>query len=154
MGKNYEGKLIATGKRFAIVVSRFNEFITKRLLEGAIDALVRHGADEKDIDIFWVPGSFEIPMVVKKIALLKKHDAIIPLGVIIEGDTPHFQFIATEVTKGIAQIMLETGVPVAYGILTTNTIEQAIERAGTKEGNKGFQAALAAIELANLVEQI
>ncbi|MFN3966127.1 MAG: 6,7-dimethyl-8-ribityllumazine synthase [Endomicrobiia bacterium] len=154
MGKDFEGKLLAQGKKFAVVVSRFNEFITKKLLEGAMDSLIRHGADEKDIDIFWTPGAFEIPLVVKKIADSKNYNAIICLGAIIQGDTPHYEYIANEVTKGLAEISLENEIPVSFGILTTDNLEQAIERAGTKAGNKGAQAAESAIEMANLIEKI
>jgi 6,7-dimethyl-8-ribityllumazine synthase len=154
MGKIYEGNLVAKGKKFAIILSRFNDFITKRLLEGAMDTLKRHEADEKDIDIYFVPGSFEIPYVANKVAKSKKYNAILCLGAIIRGDTPHFDYIASETSKGIASTALETGVPVIFGILTTDNIEQAIERAGTKAGNKGSEAALSAIEMANLYSQI
>lgn len=154
MSKTYQGKLIATGKKFGIVVSRFNEFITRKLLDGAIDALLRHDASEKDIEIVWTPGSFEIPLVAKKLALTKKFDAVICLGAIIAGDTPHYEYIASQVTKSLSQIALETGVPLTFGILTTDNLEQAIERAGTKAGNKGAQAAEGAIEMVNLLTQI
>jgi len=154
MGKIYEGNLVAKGKKFAIILSRFNDFITKRLLEGAMDTLKRHEADEKDIDIYFVPGSFEIPYVANKVAKSKKYNAILCLGAIIRGDTPHFDYIASETSKGIASTALETGVPVIFGILTTDNIEQAIERAGTKAGNKGSEAALSAIEMASLYSQI
>ncbi len=154
MGKNFEGKLLAQGKKFAIIVSRFNEFITKKLLEGAMDSLIRHGADEKDIDVFWTPGSFEIPLIAKKLAGSKNYNAIICLGAIIQGDTPHYEYIASEVTKGLAGISLENEIPVSFGILTTDNLEQAIERAGTKAGNKGAQAAESAIEMSNLIEKI
>ena len=152
--KVYEGQLIATGKKFGIVASRFNEFITNKLLEGALDALKRHGAVEKDIEIAWVPGSFEIPLGALRMAESKKYDAVICVGAVIRGSTPHFDFIAAEVTKGIAQIGLQTGVPVIYGVITPDTLEQAIERAGTKAGNKGFQAAMSAIEMVSLLETI
>lgn len=154
MGKSFEGMLLGKGLKFGIVVSRFNEFIAQKLLEGAQDALVRHGTAEADIDIAWVPGSFEIPLVAKKLAQSGRYDAIICLGAVIRGGTPHFEYIAAEVTKGIAGVNLETGVPVAYGVITTDTLEQAIERAGTKEGNKGFDAAVSAIEMANLVKSL
>lgn len=154
MGKVLEGKLIARGLRFGIVVSRFNEFITSKLLEGCMDSLKRHDADEKTIDIVWVPGSFEIPYAANKLASSKKYDAVICLGAVIKGDTPHYEYIAAEVTKGIASIGLKSGIPVIYGILTTETLEQAIERAGTKAGNKGASAANTAIEMANLDDVI
>jgi 6,7-dimethyl-8-ribityllumazine synthase len=147
----YEGKLEAKGFRFAIVVSRFNSFVSERLVEGALDALKRHGADEKMIDIFKVPGAFEIPLVAKKLAKRKDIDAIICLGAVIKGGTPHFHYIASEVTKGIAMVSLESEKPVSFGILTTESVEQAIERAGTKAGNKGFDAAMTAIEMVNLL---
>ncbi len=146
-----EGKLIGKGKKVCIVVARFNDFITKHLLDGAIDTLVRHEVDESNIDIVWVPGSFEIPFICKKIALSKKYDGIVALGAVIKGDTSHNEYIATEVTKGIAQVMLETSIPIAYGIITPENIEQAIERAGTKLGNKGSQAALTLLELMNIM---
>ena len=149
MIKTFEGKLTAKGKRFAIVVGRFNELISKQLLEGTLDCLKRHGADEKDIAISWVPGSFELPMVPQKLAESNKFNSIIFLGVLIRGQTPHFEYIASEVTKGIAQVALNRGIPVAYGIITADTLEQAIERAGTKAGNKGWQAALSGIEMAD-----
>lgn len=154
MGKTYAGKLIARELKFAIVVSRFNEFISKKLLDGAVDTLERHDAEKEKIDIFWVPGSFEIPYVAAKLANAKSYDAIICLGAVIRGDTPHFDYIAAEVTKGIAQISLTSGVPTIFGVITTETLEQAIERAGTKAGNKGADAANAAIEMANLYKQI
>jgi 6,7-dimethyl-8-ribityllumazine synthase len=152
--KRYEGELQAKGLRFSIIVGRFNNFITDKLLDGAIDALLRHGASEDNIDIIRVPGSFEIPLVAKKIAEKKACDAIICLGTIIRGATPHFEYIATEVTKGIASVSLESGVPMAFGIITADTIEQAIERAGTKSGNKGWDAALVAIEMAQLLKKL
>ena len=154
MNKHFEGSLLGKGLRFGLVISRFNEFITKRLLEGAQDALRRHGVNEADIDIAWVPGSFEIPLVAKKLAQSKKYDAVICLSAVVRGATPHFEYIATEVTKGIAKVGLETGLPVIYGVITADTLEQAIERAGTKMGNKGFQAAEDAIEMANLLKSI
>ncbi|GAB6116528.1 6,7-dimethyl-8-ribityllumazine synthase [Thermoanaerobacter brockii subsp. lactiethylicus] len=152
--KIYEGKLIAEGKKFGIVVSRFNEFITGKLLEGALDALKRHGALNEDIEIAWVPGAFEIPLIAKKMAESKRYDAVIALGAVIRGETPHFDYVANEVSKGIAKISLDTEVPVIFGVLTTDTIEQAIVRAGTKGGNKGFEAAVTAIEMANLIDEI
>jgi len=150
--KTYEGKLIAQGLRFGIVVGRFNEFISSRLLSGAIDGLVRHGAEESDIEVSWVPGAFEIPLVAQKMAASKKFDALICLGAVIRGSTPHFDYVANEMSKGIAKVSLDTGLPVIFGVLTTDTIEQAIERAGTKAGNKGYDAALTAIEMANLMK--
>jgi len=154
MNKHYEGMLLGKGLKFGLVLSRFNEFITKKLLEGAQDALLRHGVNEDDIEIAWVPGSFEIPLVAKKLALTKRFDAIICLGAVIRGATPHFEYIAAEVTKGVAKVGLDTELPVIYGVLTTDTLEHAIERAGTKEGNEGFKAAVKAIEMANLVKGI
>ena len=154
MSKLFEGVLLGKGLKFGVVVSRFNEFITKKLLDGAQDALLRHGVSEDDIDIAWVPGSFEIPLVAMKLAQTKKYDAVICLGAVVRGGTPHFEYIAAEVTKGIAKIGLETGLPVTYGIITADTLEQAIERAGTKEGNAGFKAAVSAIEMANLLKSI
>lgn len=150
----FEGMLLGQGLKFGVVASRFNEFITTKLLEGAQDALLRHGVSEDDIDIAWVPGAFEIPLVAKKLAETKRYDAVICLGAVIRGATPHFEYIAAEVTKGIALTALETGLPVSYGIITTDTLEQAIERAGTKAGNKGFDAAVTAIEMANLLKNI
>ncbi|MEJ5300391.1 MAG: 6,7-dimethyl-8-ribityllumazine synthase [Thermodesulforhabdaceae bacterium] len=149
-----EGKLIAEGLRFAIVVSRFNDFIGERLLGGALDALVRSGAREQDIEIFKTPGAFEIPLVAKKLAQSGRYNAVICLGAVIRGATPHFEYVANEVSKGIATVSLETGVPVTFGVLTTDNLEQAIERAGSKAGNKGWDAAIAAIEMANLLRQI
>ena len=154
MAKTIEGKLIATGKKFAIVASRFNDFVTRRLLEGAEDTLLRHGAKETDITRVLVPGSFEIGLASLKLAKSKKYDAILSLGTIIRGETPHFDYIASQASKGAAQIMLTTGIPVAFGIITADSLEQAIQRAGAKEGNKGSQAALSAIEMANLLEKI
>jgi len=154
MGKLYEGVLLGKGLKFALVISRFNEFISKKLLEGAQDALLRHGVNEADIELAWVPGSFEIPLVAKKLAQTKKYDAVICLGAVIRGGTPHHEYIAAEVTKGIAKVSLDTELPVVYGVLTTENIEQAIERAGTKVGNKGFDAAMEAIEMANLMKSI
>lgn len=148
--KEYSGQLIAKGFKFAVVVSRFNEFITGRLLDGAIDAIVRSDGKEEDIDVIRVPGSFEIPLVVKRAALSKKYDAIICLGAVIRGETPHFDYVASEVTKGIALLNLEFTIPITYGIITADNTEQAIERAGNKMGNKGFEAARSAVELLNL----
>ncbi len=149
-----EGKLIASGLKFGIVVGRFNEFISSKLLSGAIDGLVRHGADESDITVSWVPGAFEIPIAAQKMANSGKYAAVICVGAVIRGSTPHFDYVAGEVSKGIAKISLDTGVPVIFGVLTTDTIEQAIERAGTKAGNKGYDAAVTAIEMANLLNQL
>jgi len=154
MSNLFEGVLLGKGLKFGVVVSRFNEFITKKLLDGAQDALLRHGVSEDDIDIAWVPGSFEIPLVAKKLAQTKKYDAVICLGAVIRGATPHSEYIAAEVTKGIAKVGLETGLPISYGVITPDTLEQAIERAGTKAGNKGFAAAVDAIEMANLLRSI
>jgi len=154
MNKHYEGTLLGEGLKFGLVISRFNDFITRRLLEGAQDALLRHGVSQKNIDIAWVPGSFEMPLIAKKLAETKRYDAVICLGAVIRGGTPHFEYIASEVTKGIAKVGLETGLPVIYGVITADTLEQAIERAGTKEGNKGFEAAVNAIEMANLIRNI
>ena len=150
----YEGKLTAEGLRFGIVVSRFNEFITSRLLEGALDALKRHGADLDGTEVAWVPGSFEIPLVAQKMARSGRYNAVICLGAVIRGSTPHFDYIAAEVTKGVATVSLSTGVPVVFGVITTDSIEQAIERAGTKMGNKGADAAVTAIEMANLMRDL
>ena len=154
MSKLFQGVLLGEGLKFGVVASRFNEFITKKLLEGAQDALLRHGVSDGDIDVAWVPGAFEIPLVVKKLAQTKRYDAIIGLGAVIRGETPHYEYIATEVTKGIAKVGLETGLPISYGIITADSLEQAIERAGTKIGNKGFDAAVDAIEMANLLKSI
>ncbi len=154
MNKHFEGVLLGKGLKFGLVVSRFNEFITKKLLDGAQDALLRHGVNQEDIEIAWVPGSFEIPLIAKKLAQTKRYDAVICLGAVVRGGTPHFEYIAAEVSKGIAKVGLETGLPVIYGVITADTLEQAIERAGTKMGNKGFDAAVTAIEMANLVKGI
>ncbi len=154
MSKIIEGKLIAENLKFGIVVSRFNDFFTKKLLEGAEDTLIRHGAAEEDIEIAWVPGGFEIPLAAKLMAESKKYDAVICLGAVIRGATPHFEYISSEVAKGVAQVSLQTRVPTIFGIITTDTLEQAIERAGTKAGNKGSEAALSAIEMANLKKQL
>lgn len=152
MGTVYEGQLVGTGLRFALVVSRFNEFISRKLLEGALDALGRHGVAGENIEVAWVPGAFEIPLVARRLAESGRYHAVICLGAVIRGSTPHFDYVAAEVSKGIALAGLETGVPVLFGVLTTDSIEQAIERAGTKAGNKGFDAALGAIEMANLLK--
>jgi 6,7-dimethyl-8-ribityllumazine synthase len=154
MGKTFEGKLVARDCKFAIIVSRYNDFIVGKLMEGAMDALLRHGADDKNIDIIRVPGAFEIPLVAKKIAGSGKYHAVICLGAVIRGATPHFEYVAAEVSKGIAQVNLETEIPVTFGVLTTDNIEQAIERAGSKSGNKGWDAALSAIEMVNLIKEI
>ena len=154
MAKTLEAHLNAEGKKFALVVSRFNDFITDKLLSGALDALVRSGAKDNDIEIVKVPGAFEIPLVAKKVAIQKKVSAIICLGAVIRGATPHFDYDSAEVSKGIAQVSLESGVPIIFGVVTTDTIEQAIERAGTKAGNKGWSAAMAAVEMANLLEVV
>jgi 6,7-dimethyl-8-ribityllumazine synthase len=154
MPKIIEAKLLAEGKKFSLVVSRFNDFISERLLEGALDALLRSGARDEDIDIVKVPGAFEIPLMAKKMAATKRYHAVVCLGAVIRGATPHFEYVSAEVSKGVAAVGLETEVPVIFGIVTTDTIEQAIERAGTKAGNKGWSAAMAAIEMANLIEVV
>jgi len=154
MTRVIEGTLTAKGVKFGIVVSRFNDFINNRLLDGSLDALYRHGAEDKNISIIKVPGSFEIPLMAKKLADSGNYDAIICLGAVIRGATPHFEYISAEVTKGIAKVALDSGVPISFGILTTDNIEQAIERAGTKSGNKGWDAALSAIEMVNLLKVI
>ena len=154
MGKIIEGKIVAKGMRFGIVASRFNDFISAKLIEGALDALTRAGADDKDITIAKVPGAFEIPLAAKRMAHTGKVDAVICLGAVIRGATPHFEYISAEVSKGIATVALETEVPVVFGVITTDTIEQAIERAGTKSGNKGFDAALSAIEMVDLFRKM
>ena len=152
--KIIEGQLVAQGLKFAIINGRFNSLITKQLLEGALDGLKRHGATEEEIDIVWAPGAFEIPLVAQKLATSGTSDGILCLGAVIRGSTPHFDYVCSEVSKGVAQVGLSTGVPVIFGVVTTDTIEQAIERAGTKAGNKGFDAALTAIEMANLLKSI
>lgn len=152
MVKVIEGKYNGKGFRFAIVASRFNDFITQSLINGAVDALVRHNAEESDIAVFKVPGAFEIPLIAQKLAASKKYDAVITLGAIIRGATPHFDYVAAEVSKGVAKVSLDTGVPVIFGVLTTDTIEQAVERAGTKSGNKGADSAMSALELVNLIK--
>lgn len=152
--KTLEGKITAKGMKVAIVVSRFNEFITAKLLGGATDCLVRHECADKDITVVWVPGAFEIPLAARKLALSGKYDAVICLGAVIRGATPHFDYVCAEASKGIAQVGLEAGIPVIFGVLTTENIQQAVERAGTKAGNKGVDAALAAMEMTNLLQQI
>ncbi len=151
MVTSYEGVLDASGRSYGIVLGRFNSFITERLLEGAVDALVRHGAEEEEIHVFWVPGAWEIPLTCKRMAASGRFDAVIALGAVIRGGTPHFDYVAAEVSKGVAAVGLETEVPVAFGVLTTDSVEQAIDRAGTKAGNKGAEAAMAAIEMVNLL---
>lgn len=154
MPSQIEGNLIGSGKRFGIVVSRFNEFINVKLLNGAIDALTRHGVDHDAVTVAWTPGAFEIPLVAKKMAESGNYDAVLALGCVIRGATAHFDYVAGEAAKGVGQASMQTGVPIIFGVLTTDTIEQAIERAGTKSGNKGADSALAAIEMANLMEQL
>ncbi len=146
----FEGHLVGTGLKIAIAVSRFNELLGSRLLAGATDALVRHGVAESDIDVVWVPGAFEIPLAAKRLAESGRYDAVVALGVVIRGGTPHFEYVAAEVSKGVAKVTLDTGVPVLFGVITADTIEQAVERAGTKAGNKGWEAAVSAIEMATL----
>ncbi len=152
--KNYEGGFVVAGARFGIVVGRFNSFVVESLVEGAVDALKRHGTKDEDIEIVRVPGAYEIPLATKRMAASKKYDAIITLGAVIRGGTPHFEFVAGECSKGVAQVMMEYDVPVAFGVLTVDTIEQAIERAGTKAGNKGVEAAMSAIEMVNVLPQL
>ena len=154
MVKMNQGKLIATGLKFGVVVGRFNEFISGKLLDGVIDGLVRHGAEESDIEVFWVPGAFEIPLMAQKMAKSQKYHAIICVGAVIRGSTPHFDYVSNEMSKGNAKVSLDEGMPVVFGVLTTDTIEQAIERAGTKAGNKGYEAAVTAIEMVNLMKLI
>ncbi|MFC1937691.1 6,7-dimethyl-8-ribityllumazine synthase [Chloroflexota bacterium] len=154
MSKTYEGKLLGEGLRFGLVVSRFNEFFTTKLLEGAKDALSRHGVEEEGMEIVWVPGAFEIPLAAMLLAQTKRYDAVICLGAVVRGATPHFDYIAAEVSKGVARVGLDSGLPVIFGIITADTLEQAIERAGTKEGNAGFKAAMNAIEMANLMRSL
>lgn len=154
MGQTYEGNLVGTSLKIGIVVGRFNEFITEKLLGGTKDALKRHGVSEDDIDVAWVPGAFEIPLIAEKMANSKKYDAIITLGTVIRGATPHFDYVCNEAAKGVSHAALSSGIPVIFGVLTTNTIEEAIERAGTKAGNKGWDAAVSAIEMANLVKNL
>jgi 6,7-dimethyl-8-ribityllumazine synthase len=152
--KIFEGSLQASGRKFGIIVGRFNSFIAERLLEGALDTLKRSGVSEKDIEIARVPGAYEIPLISKKMVQTKRYDAVICLGAVIRGATPHFDYVSSEVAKGVAQVGMDSGVPIIFGVLTTDTVEQAIERAGTKAGNKGSDCALAAIEMVNLIEQI
>jgi 6,7-dimethyl-8-ribityllumazine synthase len=154
MGNFYEGNLVGSGLKIGIVVGRFNEFITSKLLSGAQDALKRHGVSEVDVDIAWVPGAFEIPLIAQKMANSKKYDAVITLGTVIRGSTPHFDYVCNEVAKGVSKINLDSGIPVIFGVLTTDSIEQAIERAGTKAGNKGWDVAAGAIEMANLIRNM
>ena len=154
MSRVYEGNLLGEGLRFGIVISRFNDFITHKLLDGALDALVRHGVRDQDVEIARVPGSFEIPLIAKKMAATGRYAGIICLGTVIRGATPHFEYIASEVAKGVAHVGLDTGVPVIFGVITADNLEQAIERAGTKAGNKGADAAVAAIEMANLIRAV
>ncbi|MVP00091.1 6,7-dimethyl-8-ribityllumazine synthase [Paenibacillus lutrae] len=154
MVKNYEGNLISQGLTYGIVVGRFNEFITSKLLAGALDALQRHGVEETEIEVAWVPGAFEIPLIAQKMAEAGKYDAVITLGTVIRGSTPHFDYVCNEAAKGVSAVSLKTGVPTIFGVLTTDSIEQAIERAGTKAGNKGWEAAVTAIEMANLTKQM
>jgi 6,7-dimethyl-8-ribityllumazine synthase len=152
--QTFQGKLVGAGQRFALVVSRFNELITSRLLEGAKDALLRHGIRHQDMDVFWAPGAWEIPLVVKEIALSGKYDAVIALGAVIRGDTPHFDYVAAEVSKGLAHIALDQRTPVSFGVLTCDNLDQALARAGSKAGNKGVEAALAALEMTDLLREI
>ena len=152
--KTFEGKLVSKEIKIGIVAARFNEFITAKLLEGAMDGLLRHNMDEKDIHVAWVPGAFEIPLIASKIAKSRKYDAVICLGAVIRGSTSHYDYVCSEVSKGIASVSLESGVPVMFGVLTTENIEQAIERAGTKAGNKGFDCAVGAIEMVNLIREM
>ena len=154
MGHTFEGNLVGSGLKVGIVVGRFNEFITSKLLGGAQDALKRHGVDEANLDIAWVPGAFEIPLIAQKMANSKKYDAVITLGTVIRGSTPHFDYVCNEAAKGVSATALTSGIPVIFGVLTTDSIEQAIERAGTKAGNKGWDAAVSAIEMANLCRNI
>ena len=154
MANVIKADLVAKGRKFAIVISRFNEFISSKLLEGCVDTLARHGAQESAQDVIWVPGAFEIPMAALKLAKSKKYDAVICLGTVIRGATPHFEFVASEAAKGVAKVSLDTGVPCVFGIITADNLEQAIERAGTKDGNKGRDAAMSAIEMANLYEKV
>lgn len=152
--KTIEGKVVASGLKFGIVAARFNEFITNKLVGGAIDGLVRHDVNEDDIEVAWVPGAFEIPLIAQKMASSGKYDAVICVGAVIRGSTSHYDYVCSEVSKGIANVSLNTGIPVMFGVLTTDTIEQAIERAGTKAGNKGYDCALGAIEMVNLIKNI
>ncbi|CAM3779626.1 6,7-dimethyl-8-ribityllumazine synthase [Cohnella lubricantis] len=150
----YEGNLISQGLKYGVVVGRFNEFISSRLLSGALDAFKRHGAEENEVEVAWVPGAFEIPLIAQKMAESGKYDAVVTLGAVIRGSTPHFDYVCSEVSKGVSAISLKTGVPTIFGVLTTDSIEQAVERAGTKAGNKGWEAAVTAIEMANLTKAL
>lgn len=154
MAKIIEGELTAKNLRFALIVSRFNELIGRKLLDGAVDCLIRHEAEEDALDVIWVPGAFELPLAAKKAAMSKKYDAVICIGAVIRGETPHFDFVASEAAKGIAMASMDTGVPIIFGVITTDTVEQAVNRAGTTAGNRGFDAALAAIEMGNLMGKI
>ncbi len=154
MPKTVQGDLNAKGLKFGIIASRFNDFITARLVDGAMDGLLRHGAADADIEVVRVPGAFEIPLVAQKMAAARKYDAVICLGAVIRGATPHFEYVSAEVSKGVAAVSMDAGIPVIFGVLTTDTIEQAIERAGSKGGNKGWDAALSAVEMANLMKQL
>ncbi|MFM9327005.1 6,7-dimethyl-8-ribityllumazine synthase [Paenibacillus mesotrionivorans] len=154
MGHTYEGHLVSEGLRYGIVIGRFNEFITAKLLGGALDGLKRHGAKDEEVEVAWVPGAFEIPLAAQRMAQSGKYDAVITLGAVIRGSTPHFDYVCAEVSKGVAAINMKTGVPTIFGVLTTDSIEQAVERAGTKAGNKGWDAAVTAIEMANLLKQL
>lgn len=154
MARIFEGHLISEGLKYGVVVGRFNEFISSKLLGGALDAFKRHGAQEEDVDVAWVPGAFEIPLIAQKMAESGKYDAVITLGAVIRGSTPHFDYVCNEAAKGVAAIALKTGIPTIFGVLTVDSIEQAIERAGTKAGNKGYEAAASAIEMANLTKQL
>jgi 6,7-dimethyl-8-ribityllumazine synthase len=154
MTKYYEGHLVSEGLKYGVVVGRFNEFISSKLLGGALDAFKRHGAAESDVEVAWVPGAFEIPLIAQKMAESGKYDAVITLGAVIRGATPHFDFVCNEAAKGVSAVALKTGVPTIFGVLTVDSIEQAIERAGTKAGNKGYEAAVTAIEMANLTKQL
>ncbi|MEK3881503.1 6,7-dimethyl-8-ribityllumazine synthase [Paenibacillus sp. PL2-23] len=154
MTKYYEGHLVSQGLKYGVVVGRFNEFISGKLLSGALDAFKRHGAEESDVEVAWVPGAFEIPLIAQKMAASGKYDAVITLGAVIRGSTPHFDYVCNEAAKGVAAVGLKTGVPTVFGVLTVDSIEQAIERAGTKAGNKGYEAAVTAIEMANLTKQL
>ncbi|MBH5318008.1 6,7-dimethyl-8-ribityllumazine synthase [Paenibacillus sp. GSMTC-2017] len=154
MTKYYEGHLVTKGLKYGVVVGRFNEFISGKLLGGALDAFKRHGAEESDVEVAWVPGAFEIPLIAQKMAESGKYDAVITLGAVIRGSTPHFDYVCNEAAKGVSAVALKTGVPTIFGVLTVDSIEQAIERAGTKAGNKGYEAAVTAIEMANLTKQL
>lgn len=152
--KTFEGDLVCRNSKFALVVARFNSFITQSLLEGAVDALKRHGAQDNEMEVIWVPGAYELPLAVKRLADLKKYDAIVALGCVIRGGTPHFEYVAGECVKGLSQVMMQYGIPVSFGVLTVDTIDQAVERAGTKAGNKGVDAAMSAVEMVNLLRQL